>query len=75
MTSTLNLPKTLEKFRHLIDDVSDERGMGQGYWVYLKAGLINPWTETHCVHEDTIKECAEQLKIVKPCQCADCTNP
>jgi len=51
--------------RHpLVQDVSDERGYGEGegIWVYLKDGFINAATDTSGIHEDTVAECLALLK-------------
>lgn len=68
-----SLPASIRKWHAVIDDVSDERDNGDGYWVYLKSGWINTMHEVHMVHEDTLGECAEQLRhSVAPCNCDDC---
>jgi len=68
-----NLPASLRKWHAIIDEVSDERENGDGYWIYLVAGYRNTMTDTHMVHEDTFRECAEQLRdFVEPCTCSDC---
>ena len=46
----------------LVQDVSDERGYGDGIWVYLKDGFINANTDTASIHEDTVAECLALLK-------------
>lgn len=66
MTAT-NLPKTLQRWADKIDEVSDERATGEGYWIYLKAGWWSPEDETHCIHEDTIRDCAAKMKCIEPC--------
>jgi hypothetical protein len=71
----MTLPKSLEKFRDKIDDVSDERASDNGYWVYLKCGWREPDGETHCVHEDTIGECAKLMKWITPCIEPGCCSP
>jgi len=65
----MRLPKTLERFRAIIAEVSDERNSEEGYWVYLKPGLWSPDDETHCVHEDRIGDIADKLKYVERCPC------
>jgi hypothetical protein len=62
-----SLPKSLRKFADKIQDVSDERGGGDGYWVYLASGWLDPDGETHCIHEDTITECAKLMRWIVPC--------
>ena len=44
-----------------VDSVSDERGYGDGIWVYLKKGYINQRLECGTIHEHTIAECCQQL--------------
>ena len=67
------LPKTLERFRKDIVDISDERADGDGYWVYLRRGLQqSAKTQVHNVHEDTVTACARAFKWVRPCDCPDC---
>ena len=68
------IPAVLRKYSKMIEDISDERELDQGYWVYLKPGLINTMTETHMVHEDTPTECAQIFKDdwIKPCCCKEC---
>jgi hypothetical protein len=67
------LPKSLSRYRKLITAVSDERGSGDGYWVYLIAGWQNAMDlGCHIVHEETASECAAVLSDVIPCDCADC---
>lgn len=63
------LPKPLRRWAPLIAEVSDERGTDEGYWVYLNPGIWSPDDETHCIHEDTIRECANKLRLVQRCSC------
>lgn len=44
-----------------VSSVSDERSMGDGVWVYLKANFVNTHLECHTIHERTVRECCEQL--------------
>lgn len=46
----------------LVSSISDERGYGDGIWVYLKDGFINANTDTASIHEDTVAECLALLK-------------
>jgi hypothetical protein len=70
-----NLPASIRRFHAIIEDVSDERDNEDGYWVYLKSGWINKLHEVHMVHEDTLAECADQLKnFVETCSCDDCKH-
>ena len=69
------LPAAIRKYADIISDVSDERENGDGYWIYLKSGLINDLHDVHMVHEDTLKECAEILKSsIVSCRCSDCES-
>lgn len=55
--------KVLKDYGHMIKSISDERGSGDGIWVYLKDGYV--WDgETQTVHEDTWKEVYEQMDLV-----------
>lgn len=44
-----------------VDHISDERGNGDGIWVYLNLQYYNTYLECHAIHEHTYKECVEQL--------------
>jgi|TARA_R100000030_G_scaffold19852_1_gene14149 hypothetical protein len=44
-----------------VDWISDERGTGEGIWVYLKEGYINDHLECGTIHEHTVAECCLQL--------------
>lgn len=55
--------KLLKKYGHMIESISDERGNGDGIWVYLKDGFI--WdNDTHQVHEETWQEVFDQMDLV-----------
>jgi hypothetical protein len=75
--SSRPLPKTLQKWAKANPDKFDE-GHSEldydswSYWLYLKPGWINPLTETHMIHEDTVKDVLEAAKWLKPCDCQDC---
>jgi hypothetical protein len=57
-----------------VDEILDERGDDNGYWVYLKPGWINTWHETHSIHEMTQAECIKVFNdAVKPCTCEGCS--
>ena len=53
-----------------IEELSDERSSGNGWFVYLVPG----WRldNAHCFGEDNRKEVRETMKRVQPCDCADC---
>ncbi len=58
-----------------IEEVSDERKCGNGYFVYLKPGWAFGGTgEAHCFTEDTIKDIRESMKAVKVCECDECIS-
>lgn len=66
------MSKTLKRHR-LVEAVEDDRRNDNGWWCYLKPGWINTLTDTHCVHEDTVRECLDQLaNHCEPCKCGDC---
>jgi hypothetical protein len=67
----VKLPKVLQKYADQIDGISDERSMGDGYWVELAPGWLSDM-ETHQVHEDNPRECARVMKWLDPCQCDEC---
>lgn len=70
-----DLPASIRTWHGIIDEVSDERSNGDGYWIYLKPGWIDTMFEVHMVHEDTLAECADQLRnSVEPCTCRDCVE-
>ena len=64
------------KRHHLVESISvEDGGLVEGkvdYWVYLKPGWCHSGGE-HSVHELTLTECLENLKLeVHPCDCDDC---
>ncbi len=70
-----SLPVTLRRILDSdprVDEIWDERCDNNGYWIYFKPGWINPMTETHCIHELTVKECVQQLRDIQPCDCKGC---
>jgi hypothetical protein len=71
-------PKTLtnllKSHADRVDEISDERGNGDGYWIYLKPGWINPLLGAHLVHEYTVKDCMEHFKTVCKCDCEQCSD-
>lgn len=63
------LPRPLRRYAAFIQSVSDERAMGEGYWVNLRDGwCCDP--ATHTIHEDTPDQCARYFPVV-PCECCD----
>lgn len=59
--------KSFKKYEHLIDEISDERGNGDGIWVYLKKPFadfnFDPWSPTRQIHEQTVREILERFKF------------
>ena len=56
-----------------VHSISDERGAGDGFWIYLKLGWIdNVGTGAHMVHEDTPEEAYKYLQWVSKCDCDEC---
>ena len=66
------LPRPLRRYAEQIDEVSDERGAGDGYWVYLASGWRTEDGETHCVHEDTPTACAANMTHLTRCTQPGC---
>ena len=68
----MELPKCLRKYAAKIESVSDERGMGDGCWVYLADGLMdNSNHQCHIIHEDTFRECITYIRDAVPCNCPE----
>jgi hypothetical protein len=55
-----------------IDEICDERGFGNGYFVYLKPGF--QYDGAHCFAEDTKADVRRTMQRVKPCTCSDCAD-
>lgn len=53
-----------------VESVSDERGSGDGYWVYLHPGWCKE-PELNSIHEETPLECLRELRYIHPCRCSD----
>lgn len=68
------LPSCLRKYASIIESVSDERDSGDGIWVYLAKGLRDSDGETHCIHEETLRECVFQLERVVRCTEPGCCD-
>ncbi len=53
----------------------DPAEVHDGYWLDLAPGWINQGSETHSVHEWTVKACLETLKYdVRRCYCDQCVD-
>jgi hypothetical protein len=67
--------KSLEKFAHLIAEISDERDNGDGIWVYLKKPYadfhFDHYYPTRQVHEWSIKAIVSRFKGVRKIEPAD----
>lgn len=72
------VPKSLEAWAAAradkIEEVSDERSLGQGYWIYLRPGWYCDDPGLHIIHEDTIAEVKAMWSSVRKCECEDCRN-
>lgn len=64
------MSKALKKHK-LVEEVEDDRANDNGWWAYLKPGWRS-LEQTHQVHEDTVRECLEQLRYCEPCDCDEC---
>jgi len=58
------------KHRAAIDEICDERAMGNGWFVYLKPGWH--YNGQHCFGEDRKRDIAATMEFVKPCTCDEC---
>lgn len=52
------------KYKAAIDSISDERGNGDGWWIYLKPPFFNPQLECQTIHEQKL---ATAISILKEC--------
>lgn len=66
------LPSALRKYRHMVSSTGDERGTGDGCWVYLNAGFAEYAGGPHAIHADTFAACAREMESVVKCNCQDC---
>lgn len=58
-----------------VEGISDERGMGDGFWVYLKDGWVYDNPGEHALHEDSPSECLKMLRGLMACDCSEpCIN-
>lgn len=58
-----------------VDEVSDERHLGDGFWVYLKVGFKSaddPCGALHTIHESSPTQCLSQVRRALKCDCEDC---
>jgi hypothetical protein len=77
------VPKTIQRWidshKHLIDEYHMEcDGYDENYyspfsiWLYLKPGLINYMTETHCIHASKVVDFMQDVRYIEPCDCDRC---
>lgn len=59
-TATTSLAKAAK--HPIVTDISDERGFGDGVWIYLADGWTCRNSDTGSIHEDTIAEALACLK-------------
>ncbi len=55
-----------------VAEVSDERELGDGFWVYLKSGWNNGSAEEHIIHEASPSACLKRFYEIDDCNCDDC---
>ena len=55
-----------------VREVSDERGLGDGFWVYLKDGFCGDDMGCHIIHEDSPSACLKAMRYIQPCTCREC---
>lgn len=44
-----------------VAEISDERHLDQGIWVYLLNDYFNEFLDSGKIHEETVSECLEQM--------------
>lgn len=67
--------KTLERLKKdpRVSDAWSEGGSQEdGYWVSLKSGWRDSFTETHCVHEWNMKDLLNAFRHIEKCECEEC---
>jgi len=67
-------PEIVESYHLEEDGMGESEGQPIGIWVYFKYGYINVGTETHMIHESTVKAFLEQVENIEPCRCEECVN-
>jgi SPX domain protein involved in polyphosphate accumulation len=57
--------KSLKKYESIIDEISDERGNGDGIWVYLKHEWadfnFDPYHPTRQIHEWSVRDILSRI--------------
>lgn len=68
MTRRPRKPRTWAEFKThpWVDAFSDERGSGEGLWVYLKPEYFCALMECRVLHEDTVAELRKVWDTVRP---------
>jgi hypothetical protein len=69
-----DLPHCLRKYADRIASISDERGYGEGCWVYLKDTFWSDVMGCRTIHEDSWKACVELVEDAVPNEQTDCTG-
>jgi hypothetical protein len=80
-TERANMIKIIQRIKShkMVDSISDEREWdripngwrgenGDGFWIYLVPGFIDPMTEVHCIHENSPSAGYALLSRVRPCE-------
>ena len=76
---SIQISRLITKYPNLFEDNVSYEGE-DGIWISPRMGYMNPYTNTHCIHEWNVKDCLEQMRelISDPsswaCQCEDCEN-
>lgn len=67
------LAATDPRFESYSDETGHSRwGDSDGHWLYCSPGWVNPMTETHMIHEYTVREVLAQVSGIVRCDCDDC---
>lgn len=70
------IDKLAKKHTDKISSISDERSMGDGFWIYLGNQFCNremePHGGMHIIHEGSPSNCISQLRKADKCNCEDC---
>lgn len=78
---TSAIPKTIQKWIDKNPEIVDEYWMEDSdpdeygdwsIWLYFKYGYINTCSETHCIHESTVKDFFAHVKCIEKCECEEC---
>ncbi len=67
------IPGTLRRVAFKIEEVEDDRGNQNGWWVYLKRGWkVRGLDILHSIHEDSLRDCLLETRMAERCECSDC---